>query len=102
MIQQNKAKVEAIAKEGLTKVEDSATNFAKDAASIRVEIDKMKLDLSKFQREGNLDKVAEITYGKLPMLESKLKEAETPAVTRYLKQFNDHIFAKDDSSVPKK
>lgn len=43
---------------------------------VRLEIDKLRLDLEKAEREVNLEKAAEIKYGKLPELESKLKELE--------------------------
>ena len=48
---------------------------AQGAASIKEEIDRVKAELAKFQREGKLDKVAELQYGKLPELEGKLKSA---------------------------
>ncbi|BCB26673.1 chaperone protein ClpB [Sulfurimicrobium lacus] len=44
---------------------------------IKEEIDRLKADIVKLQREGKLDKVAEIQYGKLPQLEVQLKQAET-------------------------
>ncbi|WP_428827580.1 ATP-dependent chaperone ClpB [Azonexus sp. IMCC34842] len=46
------------------------------SAHIKEEIDKLKADLAKLQREGKLDKVAELQYGKLPQLEAQLKVAE--------------------------
>ncbi|UCV05283.1 ATP-dependent chaperone ClpB [Dechloromonas denitrificans] len=46
------------------------------SAHIKEEIDKLKADLAKLQREGKLDKVAELQYGKLPQLEAQLKAAE--------------------------
>jgi ATP-dependent Clp protease ATP-binding subunit ClpB len=46
------------------------------SAHIKEEIDKLKADLAKLQREGKLDKVAELQYGKLPALEAQLKAAE--------------------------
>src|SRR5512135_1267440 len=42
---------------------------------IKEEIDHVKADITRLQREGKLDKVAELQYGKLPQLEAKLKEA---------------------------
>ena len=48
---------------------------AQGAASIKEEIDKIKAEIAKFQREGKLEKVAELQYGKLPELEGKLKKA---------------------------
>jgi len=48
---------------------------AQGAASVKEEIDHVKADITKLQREGKLEKVAELQYGKLPQLEAKLKEA---------------------------
>jgi ATP-dependent Clp protease ATP-binding subunit ClpB len=46
------------------------------SAQIKEEIDHLKADIAKLQREGKLDKVAELQYGKLPQLEAQLKAAE--------------------------
>ena len=46
------------------------------SAHIKEEIDRMRAEIVKFQREGKLDKVAELQYGKLPQLETRLKQAE--------------------------
>ncbi|WP_374276790.1 ATP-dependent chaperone ClpB [Azonexus sp.] len=46
------------------------------SAKIKEEIDHVKADIAKLQREGKLDKVAELQYGKLPQLEAQLKAAE--------------------------
>lgn len=48
---------------------------AQGAAQIKEEIDKIRVDMARLQREGKLDKVAELQYGKLPELEAKLKAA---------------------------
>ncbi|HEX2830124.1 MAG TPA: ATP-dependent chaperone ClpB [Burkholderiales bacterium] len=47
------------------------------SAHIKEEIDRIKLDITKLQREGKFDKVAELQYGKLPQLEAQLKQAES-------------------------
>ena len=49
---------------------------AQGSAHIKEEIDKLKLEMTRMQREGKLDKVAELQYGKLPQLEAQLKVAE--------------------------
>ena len=49
------------------------------AANIKEEIEKIKTDIVKLQREGKLEKVAELQYGKLPELEAKLKSAAAEA-----------------------
>ena len=46
------------------------------SAHIKEEIDRARLEITKLQREGKLDKVAEIQYGRLPQLEAQLKQAE--------------------------
>ncbi|CAJ0801995.1 Chaperone protein ClpB [Ralstonia condita] len=48
---------------------------AQGTAALKEEIDKIKLEITKLQREGKLEKVAELQYGKLPELEGKLKAA---------------------------
>ncbi|HEX8964097.1 MAG TPA: ATP-dependent chaperone ClpB [Rhodocyclaceae bacterium] len=46
------------------------------SAHIKEEIDKARAQMAEFQRKGQLEKVAEIQYGKLPQLEAQLKAAE--------------------------
>ncbi len=46
------------------------------SAHIKEEIDRLKAEIARLQREGKLDKVAELQYGKLPQLEAQLKAAE--------------------------
>ncbi|MDO8346908.1 MAG: ATP-dependent chaperone ClpB [Rugosibacter sp.] len=48
---------------------------AQGAAEVRKEIDQVKNEIVRLQREGRLEQVAELQYGKLPQLEAKLKEA---------------------------
>jgi ATP-dependent Clp protease ATP-binding subunit ClpB len=43
-------------------------------AQIKEEIDRVRAEITKFQREGKLEKVAELQYGKLPQLEAQLKQ----------------------------
>ncbi len=45
-------------------------------AHIKEEIDHVRAEIARLQREGKLDKVAELQYGKLPQLEAQLKAAE--------------------------
>jgi len=49
---------------------------AQGSAHIKEAIDKLKAEMIRMQREGKLDKVAELQYGKLPQLEAQLKAAE--------------------------
>ena len=48
---------------------------AQGTANLKEEIDHIKAEIVKLQREGKLERVAELQYGKLPQLEAKLKEA---------------------------
>ncbi|PSB92055.1 ATP-dependent chaperone ClpB [Candidatus Pandoraea novymonadis] len=42
---------------------------------VKEEIDKIRAEIVYWQREGKLDKVAELQYGKLPQLEGRLRDA---------------------------
>jgi len=46
------------------------------SAHIKEEIDALRAQMADFQRKGQLDRVAELQYGKLPQLEAQLKMAE--------------------------
>jgi len=48
---------------------------AQGAATVKEEIENMRAEIVRLQREGKLEKVAELQYGKLPQLEAKMKEA---------------------------
>jgi len=48
---------------------------AQGAATLKEEIEAMRAEIVRLQREGKLEKVAELQYGKLPQLEAKMKEA---------------------------
>ncbi|HEX7971441.1 MAG TPA: ATP-dependent chaperone ClpB [Thiobacillus sp.] len=47
------------------------------SAHIKEEIDRLRGEMTDLQRQGKLDKVAEIQYGKLPQLEAQLKHVES-------------------------
>ena len=49
---------------------------AQGSEQLRKEIDHIRVQLTELQRKGELAKVAELQYGKLPELEKKLKEAQ--------------------------
>ena len=61
-------------------------NNEKDAISkvqkIREEIEKVNSQIEKAEREYELEKLAELKYGKLPELQKQLKEAESTASSR--------------------
>jgi ATP-dependent Clp protease ATP-binding subunit ClpB len=48
---------------------------AQGAATVKEEIELVRAEIVRLQREGKLEQVAELQYGKLPQLEAKLKEA---------------------------
>ncbi|MGV8933274.1 MAG: ATP-dependent chaperone ClpB [Gallionellaceae bacterium] len=48
---------------------------AQGTAHVKEEIEHVRSEIVRLQREGKLDKVAELQYGQLPQLEAKLKEA---------------------------
>ena len=48
---------------------------AQGTAHLKEEIEKVRSEIVRLQREGKLEQVAELQYGKLPQLEAKLKEA---------------------------
>ncbi|MPV66972.1 ATP-dependent chaperone ClpB [Burkholderia sp. BE17] len=44
------------------------------SAQLKEEIEKARADIARLQRDGKLEKVAELQYGKLPQLEAQLKQ----------------------------
>ncbi|HEY0664896.1 MAG TPA: ATP-dependent chaperone ClpB [Gallionella sp.] len=48
---------------------------AQGTAQVKEEMEQVRAEIARLQREGKLEKVAELQYGKLPQLEAKLKEA---------------------------
>ncbi|MDR2164781.1 MAG: ATP-dependent chaperone ClpB [Zoogloeaceae bacterium] len=77
----------------LTLIEEEITRLAKEysdleeiwkaekaevqgSAHIKEEIDRLRVRMAEFQRKGQFDKLAELQYGKLPELETRLKAAE--------------------------
>ncbi|PIE42148.1 MAG: ATP-dependent chaperone ClpB [Gammaproteobacteria bacterium] len=52
-------------------------NSVQGSASIREAIDQIKFEIEAAKRQGNLNKVAELQYGKLPELQKRLEQAES-------------------------
>jgi len=48
---------------------------AQGTAHLKEEMEQVRAEIVRLQREGKLEQVAELQYGKLPQLEAKLKEA---------------------------
>ena len=55
---------------------------AQGSAHIKEEIDHLRAQMAEFQRKGQLDKVAELQYGRLPQLEAQAHEAEAQGADR--------------------
>src|ERR1700750_3137642 len=51
------------------------------SAQLKEEIEKTRAEIARLQREGKLEKVAELQYGKLPELEARLKQVTTAGAT---------------------
>ncbi len=49
---------------------------AQGSAQVKEEIDRIKFQIEELKRKGDFNKVAELQYGKLPELETRLKEAQ--------------------------
>ena len=52
------------------------------SAHIKEEIERVKAEIVRLQREAKFDKVAELQYGKLPQLDAQLKQSETASEGR--------------------
>ena len=55
---------------------DNEKNAVSKVSKLREEIEKVKADITKAKQSYNLDKAAELQYGKLPKLQEELKEEE--------------------------
>jgi ATP-dependent Clp protease ATP-binding subunit ClpB len=69
------------------------------AAHVKAEIDKLRAQMAELQRKGQLDKVAELQYGKLPQLEAQLKSAETEGSKREFKLLRKEVGAEEIAEV---
>ncbi len=70
------------------------------SAHVKEEIDKLKAEIVKLQREGKLEKVAELQYGKLPQLEAQLKQAaEGEGKARQFKLLRKEVGAEEIAEV---
>ena len=73
---------------------------AQGTAQIKEEIERVRAEIIRLQREGKLDKVAEFQYGKLPQLEAKLKEAnQAEAVKPQNRLLRTHVGAEEIAEV---
>ncbi|CAH1386218.1 ATP-dependent chaperone ClpB [Candidatus Nitrotoga sp. M5] len=66
----------------LEEIWKSEKGSAHGTAQVKEEIERTRAEIIRLQREGKLEKVAELQYGKLPQLEAKLKEANQVEATK--------------------
>jgi len=59
----------------LEEIWKSEKGAAEGTANLKEEMEHVRAEIIRLQREGRLEQVAELQYGKLPQLEAKLKEA---------------------------
>ncbi|HUX31738.1 MAG TPA: ATP-dependent chaperone ClpB [Thiobacillus sp.] len=69
------------------------------SAHIKEEIDKLRGEMIELQRQGKLDKVAEIQYGKLPQMEAQLKHAEAADTKPVFKLLRTEVGAEEIAEV---
>jgi ATP-dependent Clp protease ATP-binding subunit ClpB len=69
------------------------------SAHIKEAIDKLRGEMVDLQRQGKLDKVAEIQYGKLPQLEAQLKHAEATDTKPAFKLLRTEVGAEEIAEV---
>jgi ATP-dependent Clp protease ATP-binding subunit ClpB len=55
---------------------DEEKKMITDISDIKEQIEKLRIDESRYERSGDLNKVAEVRYGKIPDLQKKLEKAE--------------------------
>lgn len=75
---------------------------AQGTAQIKETIDQIKMEIVRFQREGKLDKVAELQYGQLPALEGQLTsaaKAEANGTVTPNKLLRTHVGAEEIAEV---
>ena len=77
---------------------------AQGGAMVKEEIERCKVQMEDYKRQGNFNKVAELQYGKLPELEKKLKEANardsgTPASPQTARLLRTQVGAEEIAEV---
>ena len=83
----------------ILKAEKSA---AQGAAEVKKEIEGVRADMARLQREGRLEQVAELQYGQLPQLEAKLKDAvqrEVEGASNQNRLLRTHVGAEEIAEV---
>ena len=83
----------------ILKAEKSA---AQGAAEVKKEIESVRTDMARLQREGRLEQVAELQYGKLPQLEARLQDAvqrEVEGASNQNRLLRTHVGAEEIAEV---
>lgn len=84
----------------LEEIWKSEKGSAHGTALVKEEIERVRAEIIRLQREGKLDKVAELQYGKLPQLEAKLKEAnQAEAAKPQNRLLRTHVGAEEIAEV---
>jgi ATP-dependent Clp protease ATP-binding subunit ClpB len=84
----------------LEEIWKSEKAMVQGTAHIKEEIERMKADIARLQREGKFDKVAELQYGRMPALEAQLKQAEhSDAGQTKPKLLRTHVGAEEIAEV---
>jgi ATP-dependent Clp protease ATP-binding subunit ClpB len=87
--------------EALTAVWSKEKNQIQAVQKIKEEIERNKVLLNSYQKKGDLTKASEIMYGKLPVLEKKLKEQDKALVGQY-KTVNKEVGENEIAAVVSK
>src|SRR5205823_10524766 len=76
-------------------------NLIKDIRAMKQEIEQARLDAERFEREGDLAKVAEIRYGKIINIEKSLaaKQTELEKVQKDKQLLKEEVGAEDIAEV---
>jgi ATP-dependent Clp protease ATP-binding subunit ClpB len=76
-------------------------NLIRDIRQVKSDIEEAKIEEARFERQGNLDKVAEIRYGRLMELDKKLKSLNTELarVQKEQKMLKEEVDEEDIAEV---
>lgn len=73
-----------------------------DANAIKSELEKVKMEFDNARRSGDLSKMAELQYGKIPELEKRLKEADNGEVQKETKLLRNKVTDEEVAEVVSK
>ncbi len=95
------AEIDRLAKEyaDLEEVWKAEKAVVQGTAHLKEEIDRLRAEMLELQRQGKLDRVAEIQYGRLPQLEAQLNKAEAGEGRREFKLLRSEVGAEEIAEV---